>query len=294
MLLDDQEKTHNTAPVRSAASERQKLSRRSWRNWCLLAGVSLLITIGLTTSIPPLLNQGIANIWPWANTELVLLMGLSVSMLTFIGYLTQQQLRLIAVSRRLEALQDEAEERAQRYYSHILGLFNVSRVMGSETSMQGVFDCVVKMCIESFGCQRATLMLLDKKFHMLVVKSTCGDSDRLPLVGTRQKVGDGFAGWVAEHREPLLINSAWDDTRYPGLKLEDTSLSSSMVVPIIVHDELLGVLNASSKSSTVEFDEQDLRVLWMFAESAGTYLRYMEATNNTVDTTGKVHDEQGV
>ncbi len=257
----------------TVASENLELAKSSWQNWLLMAGMSLLITIGLTTAIPPLMSQHITNVWPWVNTDLVLLTGLSLAMFVFVGYLTQKERQLATMRRRLAELQHETTERARRNYSRVLGIFNVSRMIGSKTYLQGVFDCITKTCTESFGCQRASLMEFDKKNSELVLRSESSHSNAKAIIGQRRKVGEGIAGWVAANRRPVLIRTPSDTERYPGLEFHERYSASSMVVPIIVGDSLVGVLNVSSKSPDVDYDEDDLRILWVFAENAGTCIQ---------------------
>jgi GAF domain-containing protein len=49
-----------------------------------------------------------------------------------------------------------------------------------------------------------------------------------------------------------------------------------MVVPIILRDELFGVLSVSSRSRRVRFDYEDLETLLVFAETAGIVSRHAE------------------
>ena len=46
-----------------------------------------------------------------------------------------------------------------------------------------------------------------------------------------------------------------------------------MVVPIIVSDGLVGVLSVSTESPNIDYEDEDLRVLWVFAENAGMCIR---------------------
>ena len=62
----------------------------------------------------------------------------------------------------------------------------------------------------------------------------------------------------------------------PELKLSYPHLSAAIVVPIILRDELVGVVNISSRSPNVRYDEDDMRALKMFAENAGTCIRNTE------------------
>ena len=89
-----------------------RLFRVGWRNWFLLAGVSVLTTIGLASAIVPL-AEARTHLWPWANTDLVLLAGLSIATLTFAVYLTVQQQQLETLRQQLLLLQREEMERAR-------------------------------------------------------------------------------------------------------------------------------------------------------------------------------------
>ena len=65
-------------------------------------------------------------------------------------------------------------------------------------------------------------------------------------------------------------------TKYPDLELKDWALSAAMVVPIIVRDELVGVLNISTTSPEIEYYDSDLQALQVFAENAGACIRHAE------------------
>jgi phosphoserine phosphatase RsbU/P len=76
----------------------------------------------------------------------------------------------------------------------------------------------------------------------------------------RLKIGQGAVGWVAEHREALIIPDALADPRYlaarPGTR-------SEMGVPLVAEGELVGVFNIESDTPSA-FDERDLRLLSAF------------------------------
>lgn len=251
------------------------LHRRTWRNWLFLSVLSLITVAGLATAIPPLLSKRISALWPWAKTDLVLLAGLSLIMLVFIIYLTQQQRAVLTMQHALHGLQEKTNERTRRHYLRLFALLNVSRIMGIETDLQGVFDCITRLCVETFGGDRSSLMLFDKNKGDLVVRSANGNNCER-LIGRRQDLGDGIAGWAAKNRKALFLSRNADTSMYPGIDVEDTTALAAMVVPIIVRDELVGVLNVSTKHADVEYDEEDLRALQVFAENAGSCIRHTE------------------
>ena len=251
------------------------LRLRSWRNWLLLAVVSVITIAGLATAIPPLLSKRVITFWPWADTALVLLAGLSLTVFVFVIYLTRQQRGVLVMQSALQELQDKNNERTRRHYMRLFALLNVSRIIGSETDLDGVFSCITNICIETFSGNRSSLMLFDKEEGDLFVRSASGtDSDR--IIGRRQDLGEGIAGWAAQNRQALFLSRNVDLSKYPGLDVEDTTALAAIVVPIIVRDELVGVLNVSTKMPDVVYDDEDLRALQVFAENAGSCIRHTE------------------
>jgi transcriptional regulator with GAF, ATPase, and Fis domain len=251
------------------------LRSRTWRNWCLLAGVTIVTTIGLGVALSPIQEKSTVKPWPWANTDLVLLACLAIIVLAFIFYLTQQQRRSLAISSQLQQLKKNTYEERCKHDTQLYALFNVCHIIGTQTDLQGVFDGITKLCLDAFNSHRASLMLYDDEAKELTVKSASGHNNAM-IIGTRKKIGEGISGWAAEHRESLFLVNDQDLGRYPGLKLESPSITSAMVVPIILRDELVGVLNVSSRSPEVSYDEGDLKALQVFAENAGAFIRHQQ------------------
>lgn len=263
------------------------LERHSWRNWVWLVAVSMISTGGLVVAVWPIVVTYLRDLWPWVTTGPALLVSLLVSMTVILAYLTHRERQVAEMRSRIIRLQAEAAERAQRNYSRLLGLFNVSRLIGTGTDLQAVFDCITKMCVESFNCQRASFMVVDRMRNELVVRSAVDQLEEKALIGARRKIGEGIAGWVAKNRQPVLLGAGDEGIdNYLDLQFEPRSMSASMVVPVMVQDDLVGVLSVSSEASHVTYDENDLRVLWVFADNAATYIRQIRReTQSGVDPT---------
>jgi putative methionine-R-sulfoxide reductase with GAF domain len=264
--------------TKSTPPENKLLYRGIWRNWILLAAVSTITIAGLATAIPPLLGGRIDNPWPWVKTDLVLLVGLSVTVLAFIGYLAQHQRQVINIHHELQLVKEESDRRMRQHANRLIALTSISHIISVETDLQNIFDRITKMCVETFTCYRASLMLFEAENEELVVRSVSGHSD-VEILNMRQRLGEGIAGYAAQHREPILLSSPDDYARYPGLEYKDPSLTSAMVVPIIVRDELVGVLNVSSRSHDIVYVNEDLLALQGFASSAGACIRHTEHVN---------------
>jgi len=251
------------------------LQRRTWSNWYLLSGISLLSTIGFAFTLYLLLRGRIDTPWPWVNTDSVLIVGLAVAVGLYILYLTGQQRGLTALHGKLQTLEQERARRMQQQHDRLMALLNVSRIMGSETNTQAVFDAITKTCKEIFDCDRVSLMLVDSSTQELVVQSATGNTDMQRTLGSREPIGKGIAGRVAQQGLPRILG-AEDMPEFPASKNEGKPLCEAMIVPIQVRGELVGVLNVGSTSTKVRFDDEDLKSLQVFAENAGSVIRHAE------------------
>jgi len=273
-------------------SETVRLEKQSMRNWYLLASFTALSTVGLLIAVTPILSKSISSVWPWANTDLVLLVGLGGMILLLILHLTFQQIKVTGIRRKVQVIETEANESRQQNSSRLHALLNVSRMMGSVTDPSSVFQAITSTCLEIFDCHQSSLMLLNTETDMLEMKAATGHINREKLEKVAQPVGKGIAGYVALRKQPVVLGSNVDPARYPGLKLQTMKLTAAMVVPILVRDELVGVLNISSRAPNTVYVEEDLRALEVFAENAGTCIRQAERSEWMRQTIERMHRQK--
>ena len=73
----------------------------------------------------------------------------------------------------------------------------------------------------------------------------------------RIAVGQGVCGTAAEQRQTILVDNV---NEFPGHIACDSASNSEIVVPLIVHEQLIGVLDLDSPS-LARFDDNDARGL---------------------------------
>ncbi len=252
-----------TAPARRPQRENTatlpvSLDLRAWHNWVRLSGIAGLTVAGLSLTVFLLL-------YPWGGTDFLLVGILVLIMAATITHLTRFQRDLLDTrSQQRDLQQDVSQEKVSRLYD----LLDVSRILNTETDSQSVFDSIAKMCVEIFACEKASLMLYDEKTQYLEVMAAVGYADR-KMIGARQKIGNGIAGWVGNQRESVLLQKPEDREKYPGLNYKVREVASAMVVPIVVQDKLIGVLSISNRSVKIVYDEEDLRAVVVFSQNIG-------------------------
>jgi transcriptional regulator with GAF, ATPase, and Fis domain len=258
------------------AERQRRLERMSWHNWMLLLATTLITTIGLTVSVGSLLTGRELMPWAWSGSEIILLAGLSLVVALFGWHLTCERRRIVRLQHELDSAREDAVRSTTRHYNRLMAVFGVSQAMASESDLQAVFDSITQSCFGFFDCDRVSLMLKDRKTTELEVRAAVGLEGPSDLVGTRQAIGQGIAGWVAEHKEPVILGEVVDPTKFRGFEPSKSGLTAALVVPIVVRDELVGVISLSSRVAGNSYTEADLRALQVFAWNAGFCIRHAE------------------
>jgi len=271
------------------------LEKRHWRIWCLMVFVTSVNIAVLITAQLLLYSGLIENDWPWQNTHQSLLSALLLAIIGFIYYLTMQKRQILAMERQINCFQQDANRRMNRNSERFVAISNVSRKMCDESDPQRIFNYITKTCTRLFSCDRASLMILDEKAGELVVRAVSPVRED-HYSGVRQKLGMGIAGRVAESRKALLLRRDFDSSEFSdsGINI-DTSISA-MVVPIVLRDDLVGIINVSTTDPTVEYEEDDMNALQVFAENAGAFIRHSEKAEwmrRTIEKLGRISSEAG-
>ena len=140
--------------------------------------------------------------------------------------------------------------------------YRIGRLLATTLSLTTRLDRVVEQAMELLEAERGSIMLLDEDTGELVVKASRGlDSSR----EFRVSPGEGIAGWVAEHGEPLVLQDVIADERFRGV---DDGIKSALAVPLRTGTKVIGVLNVANTTRSRRFDRPDLEHLSSFADMA--------------------------
>ena len=112
-----------------------------------------------------------------------------------------------------------------------------------------------------------SIMLVDRETDQLETRAVLGYPDVDTYV--RFPIGSGVAGWVAQHKKPVLIPDVQADERWvmsPNQQPTSKQEGSILSVPLIAHQEVVGVLTLSHHTQDY-FNQDHMRLL---TAAAGT------------------------
>ncbi len=110
---------------------------------------------------------------------------------------------------------------------------------------------------ESLGIQVATLMVPDRDGQNLTIRAAIGLPESV-VQSARVRRGAGFAGYVWDSRETLLVDDLTRDDRFSReLNEPRYSTPSLLCTPLVGGDEVVGVISVNNKIDGTPLDEDD-------------------------------------
>ncbi len=176
----------------------------------------------------------------------------------------------------------EPQARDAELLGALLPLLEVSETLLSEVEIERLYQLILEVVERETDADIVSLMLLDMESQELRVEAAVG----LPAevaASAKVKPGEGVAGWVIEHGQPLLLaeDAPVDPTIREAMQRDD--VSSALCVPLKTQGHVIGVLNASKTTRESPFDFLDLQLLTVLASQVAIAIensRVHEATRN--------------
>lgn len=112
-----------------------------------------------------------------------------------------------------------------------------------------------------------SLLLLDDETNELIFDVVVSEVSA-QLKGKRLPLGEGIAGWVAMHREPVLAPEVRLDPRFSESMEKQVGFKTSSVVcvPVQIQGQLLGVMQLVNGPGDEPFTHNDLTLLSAIAD----------------------------
>ena len=159
----------------------------------------------------------------------------------------------------------QVEELGERL--HELSIFGD---LAPDIGKNELLSSMLSKCLKQFGCKSGSISLFNPdsdELELVVAEGPLHDA----LPGTRQPLGSGIAGTVAQRQEGIFVEDIDESDEFSKRESERYETNSFACVPIVYRGELLGVLSLSDKESGEVFTAADVgRMLAVAGCSAGT------------------------
>lgn len=166
-------------------------------------------------------------------------------------------------------------------------MYRVHRLIGAITDRDALLEYITDESRLVAGAEASSIILYDAVTEDLYFHVALGEGDPETLKREiRLKLGEGIAGAAAATRRSIAVEDVQDDNRFCPAADEATNFRtrSLLAVPMLDHDQLVGVLEVVNKIDSPAFSPLDMRVMEMFSTLAATSISYARLVEEKIET----------
>ena len=144
---------------------------------------------------------------------------------------------------------------------------DVAKALTSSLNLDSILQTIMEKMAEYFRPDTWSLLMVDEEKDELYFAIAVGAAAEV-LSKVRLKVGEGIAGWVAKHGQPLIVPDVQNDPRFSSRLDEMTRLQTHSVicVPLRSKHRVLGVIQLVNANA--EMSEQEMFFLQALCDYA--------------------------
>ncbi len=158
--------------------------------------------------------------------------------------------RLFAETQRLaQELEQRVIERTaqlQHEQQNTETLLRILTEVSASLDLDRALNRTLALLNDAINAEQGTIMLLQADDNLLHYRAGYGylseKTENIGGVGFTLQVGEGLAGWVVQNREAVLVDDLHQDPRWVRSTTSGQDHRSSIVVPMMVGEDVIGVL----------------------------------------------------
>ncbi len=147
-------------------------------------------------------------------------------------------------------------------------LYRIAQAFSDLTDLNALLQQILETSLRETDADRGSLMLVDEESNTLYIGVAVGLPEQVIRMH-RQPIGEGIAGWVAQHRRPLILTEG-EIPSFALPWLRGRNAYSSISVPLVHRNNLYGVLNLTKAPGKPPFGDGDQELLTILAAQAAT------------------------
>ncbi|MBF0532581.1 MAG: GAF domain-containing protein [Candidatus Omnitrophica bacterium] len=148
-------------------------------------------------------------------------------------------------------------------------------IVNFATDFRELLDQSLHKTAELFSAERGSIFITDKTGKKLILYSAVGmlsaETEKL-----EKQLGEGIIGKVAVLKAPIVVKDITADARFRGVttKQRGYKTPSFICAPLLLKDQLIGVINLADKRSCASFSADELQLMdFLAAQIALNYRR---------------------
>jgi len=163
-------------------------------------------------------------------------------------------------------LQQQRLVRENMRLRRTLSAYAASEAMGSLLELPSLLEFILDSVMDLVHAQQVSLVLRDEKTGELCLEAARGLPPEVMEKGYQDRE-DSIVGWIMAHREALLLQGQISGPSFSSVA-EDRRITSAMVIPLVIQDAAIGVLNVTRLEPSTPFTADELDMVSILADRA--------------------------
>ena len=193
--------------------------------------------------------------------------------LYFLKQIAAQAAVSINTCRLYERRRQEKED-LDKTLQNLSLLYGIGKAMNYISDLKKLLQYILKQAIDIASAEKGSLMLYDFESDLLNIRVLAGleDTDYQDKVNNNEipcrsfKPGEGIAGRVYLNSQPMIVNNIREDSFF--IESDTSFVRSIACIPMVVYNDVIGVINVTNKKNGKEFTDQDVKMLKAVADQA--------------------------
>ncbi len=176
----------------------------------------------------------------------------------------------ITIGDMVYIVEDMVEHSAQTIVQPVFDEFvRFSEAVGNERDLTTLLQKIITILLSALHAEEAFILTLDdRKVPRVFVSSNPAE--------TTDRFSDTIVQEVLRNKSPLCIGNVLADNRFGAAQsIMDLNLSTVLCCPMMVAQQVLGVMYVGSKNPTVSFGDRDMAMMRLYALMAGMLIDHV-------------------
>lgn len=172
----------------------------------------------------------------------------------------------------------------QAHVERVEGLLEASHALNT-LDLQDILDTIVQRVSSLLKSDYTIVYLADYQTRTINPTAVHTVGTLVPMSTPAFNFDEGTVGWVLTHQQPLRINDVTKDSRFIHVSPASQLIVSLMSSPLLVKNDMIGVLEVARQVGGEDFTEDDESLLSAFASQAAVAIynaRLYRATQQQV------------
>ena len=175
---------------------------------------------------------------------------------------------------RLYEKREKEKEDLDKTLQNLSLLYSIGKAMNYISDLKKLLQFILGQAIEITSAEKGSLMLYDLETNQLNIRVLAGSEAKAyqEKVNNNEikcrsfKPGEGIAGRVFLTAKPIVVNNIEKDNVF--VDSEASFVRSIACIPMIVYNDVIGVINVTNKRFGRQFTDDDVEMLKAVADQA--------------------------